>query len=378
MGKILDLLEEETYAKRYKSHRFQHDEDNTPGIQYDEREVTWKSHGETVEHKHPVNIKEKAKAVAESPSIFSYFLDGSRRTYKVDDFSYFNNIYPIIAGQVGVGCCTRVNKEMKCEHIFNENIIVLPDKAEKDEWDADKSCAQWLYKVNNLNHTQNINFKDILMYSSAEDNKLESKGIAVIQDYMTNLEKQLVANLVSDQELDQNNYLIKDGSLEYRQDLHQGGLNLSDEHIANNYKYVVGVSKSFNPTKCKVKGGGSNSDIVANLQLYERTPAYMHQSGTVGDVCFVIWYLRIQDSKYTQNIFDGILKVEKVVTDPKELVDGVDSSEIDKISAHLINERSPVCYGSDARWANHLYPVYLTETFVKSRYLSNNYFLQLF
>jgi predicted nuclease of restriction endonuclease-like (RecB) superfamily len=41
-------------------------------------------------------------------------------------------------------------------------------------------------------------------------------------------------------------------------------------------------------------------------------------------------------------------------------------------------ERNPVCYGSDMRWANHLYPVYLTERYVKSHYLSTESFLHLF
>lgn len=48
------------------------------------------------------------------------------------------------------------------------------------------------------------------------------------------------------------------------------------------------------------------------------------------------------------------------------------------ITANIINERNPVCYGADHRWANHLYPIYVTETFVKSKYLGENMFLNLF
>jgi len=381
MGKILDVLEKETHAKRYNSHRYSYETVKMPGIKYDEREVVWKSHGETENHKTPINLKSKAQLVGEQESIFTYFLDGSRRTYKVDDFSYTKNVYPVLAGQVGVGCCRRVDREMAEEQLRKRNLIVLPDKANKDGWNTSKRCAHWLAKVNSISHSTSgqFTFDDILTYSTKEDEKLENKGIAAIQDYMTELEKIAVAELVSQKKLDQSNYLIKDGSLEYRRDIHnKQALNLSEKHIANNYKYVVGVSKSFNPTKCKVKSGGSNSDIVAKLKLYERTPAYMYQSGNVGDVSFAIWYLRIQDAKYTQNIFDGILKVEKVITDEKAQREGLDSAEIDKISAHLLNERNPVCYGADARWANHIYPVYLTESYVKSHYLSSNFFLQLF
>jgi hypothetical protein len=42
----------------------------------------------------------------------------------------------------------------------------------------------------------------------------------------------------------------------------------------------------------------------------------------------------------------------------------------------IINERNPVCYGSDDRWANHLYPIYLTEKYIKSQYLVKLDFLK--
>ena len=57
---------------------------------------------------------------------------------------------------------------------------------------------------------------------------------------------------------------------------------------------------------------------------------------------------------------------------------GIDSDVIDLISANIINERNPTCYGTDRRWANHLYPVYLTESYVKSKYISTEMFLHLF
>lgn len=62
----------------------------------------------------------------------------------------------------------------------------------------------------------------------------------------------------------------------------------------------------------------------------------------------------------------------------EEIDDGIDSALVDTLSAYLINERNPVCYGSDLRWANHIYPIYLTESFVKSKYLSAESFLHLF
>ena len=72
-----------------------------------------------------------------------------------------------------------------------------------------------------------------------------------------------------------------------------------------------------------------------------------------------------------------MIKVEKNLMD-EEYGIGIDSDEIDLLSATLINERTPTCYGTDKRWANHLYPVFLTESFVKSKYMSTEMFLHLF
>jgi len=76
--------------------------------------------------------------------------------------------------------------------------------------------------------------------------------------------------------------------------------------------------------------------------------------------------------------FDGIIKVQKILLTDSEQKNGLDSTEIDNISADLVNERNPVCYGNDNRWANHLYPIYLTERFLKSQYLSDTFFLNIF
>lgn len=383
MGDVIKIIEKETDGKSYRSHKYCHDTTPTAGIDYDDKSnVVWKNYGETIKHDSSVNVKKMADKIVNDESIFTYFLDGSRHTYKVDDISYNNNVYPIIAGQIGVGCCKRVNKELKKEIFKRKLMIVLPDIANNDTWGATVFFDDLLKKVNESHELckHNIQFDEISSYNRNRDDKLEKKGIAVIQDKMIEMEKDTVEDLVLLDKLDQYNYLIKDGSIEYKKvsNKSKNKKNLSDKKIANYYKYVIGVSKSFDPTKCKTKSGSTNSDIIANLKPFERTPAYMYQSEIADNACFVIWYLRIRDSKYTQNVFDGVVKVEKLVITPDEYENGIDSDDIDFISAHLMNERNPVCYGSDNRWANHLYSVYLTESFVKSQYLSSGLFMHLF
>ena len=95
------------------------------------------------------------------------------------------------------------------------------------------------------------------------------------------------------------------------------------------------------------------------------------------NVEFGVWYIRIRDKKDTLTPFDGVVKVEKILMDD-EYDYGIDSDTIDLISANIINERAPTCSGKDSRWANHLYPVFVTESYVKSNYMSNEMFMHLF
>lgn len=385
MGEIIPVIEKETAGKSFKSHKFCHDTTDFGGISYDNDsgEIAWKSYGETEKHKTAVDLREKLRICQDYPSIFSFFLDGSRHTYKVDDISYRENVYPILAGQVGVGCCERINRELRPTMKFDRKLVIaLPNKAfSNDAWHENDLANNLLNEINKKTKIRHgVVFDEVLRYSTDRDDSYEKRGIGKIQDYMVENEKQIVAQLVADRRLDYEHYLIKDGSLEYAQvskKTNKNALNLSDEHIRKYYQYVVGVSKSFDPTKCFVEGGGSNSDVIAKLKLFQRTPAFRYTSSRAG-ADFCVWYVRIRDAKYTNNIFDGILKIEKLLVRQEEIENGIDSDEIDIISANLLNERNPVCYGKDNRWANHIYPVYLTETYVKSKYISNDLFLQIF
>jgi hypothetical protein len=103
-----------------------------------------------------------------------------------------------------------------------------------------------------------------------------------------------------------------------------------------------------------------------------------YKTDRVGDVWFSVWYVRIRETKYCHSPYEGVLKIEKVLVTDDENDNGLLSDEVDLISANIIRESFPVCYGRDDRWAKHLYPVYLTEQFIKSKYLSDIHFTNLF
>ena len=48
----------------------------------------------------------------DGPSPFAYFMDGSRMAWKIAELRHGGKIWPIIAGQIGVACCKRFNRQI--------------------------------------------------------------------------------------------------------------------------------------------------------------------------------------------------------------------------------------------------------------------------
>lgn len=382
MGNIMDIIATETNGKSYRTYKYSFDSANVPSINYDDhQEITWERYGETEPPETSVSMKSKADVLAKEKPLFTFFLDGSRHTYKVDDIAYKNQVYPVIAGQIGISCCTRVNKEMNPFDFERRLVITLPKVANQMDWRKATFFSNLKKKINEEDGrlvTNGIMFTDIIPYPTKKDKfeKLENKGIAEIQDLMIEREIAMVSRMVAEHKINQNNYLMKDGSLEYNVDYLRN--DREKRKFQSNFRYVVGVSKSFNPENCRDKKGKNNSNMIADLPLYHRTPVSMYSSTRLEGMRYAVWYIRVRDKKYTTNTFDGILKVEKILVTDEQIKEGLDTEEVDLISANIINERNPVCYGADFRWANHLYPIYVTECYAKSKYLSNTMFMNLF
>ena len=384
MDKILQFIAKETKGECYTSFKYCHDSVTVPTLDYEDKpKVSLKEFGETEHNERVRDLSIRAKKIQLSHPLFKYFLDGSRRTYKIDDIEYQKKIFPIIGGQIGVACCERDSPSDFRVTILEKNLVLsLPRYAYADGHSADLFFNNLTSKINELSSLSkyNLRISKILPYDSgklAEGEKYESKGIAKIQDEMIECEKRIVAQLTSKNLLNEESYLIKDGSLQYK--TIKTGDYRELTKIKNNYRCVVGVSKQFNPELIKDKNDKSNASTIAHLPLYYRTPAFMYSPGDqFGGVKFAVWYLRIRDIKRTETPFAGVVKIEKMLMTGNESENGLETDEIDTITANIINERNPVCYGIDKRWANHLYPVYLTEKYLKSQYISDLHFLNLF
>ena len=381
MRNILQFIAAKTYGESYRTSKVELEvESFAAQIDYDTpAEVILKHRGETCPPKNFLSLETEAENFSSAAQILNYFLDGSRCVFKVDDIAYRTGgrkmIYPIVAGQVVAGCCRRVEKKLRAENFTAELVLALPDITNFDGHEG-------FFPVLAAQIREQLTYKNfpikILPYNTDRRlaEKFEDRAVAKIMEHMHDAEKNLVAELVRRGKLDQKNYLVKDGSLEYR-------VLPSDKKKFNakNYSFVIGVSKKFNPLLAQDANGKSNPGLVADLPTFCRTPVtiYERQDNFHGGNKFAVWYLRLRDKKFSDSPFDGVVKIEKILVTDKEIrTEKIDSDEVNLLSAYLLNERNPVCYGADSRWANHIYPIFLTESFIKSRFISAEAFLNLF
>lgn len=85
--KIMSILAEATGGKSYKAHKYDLDHADRPFIDYGEDNIIWKKTAETnkLNRKYIPLYDLSKKLSARNEQLLTYFLDGSRRTFKVDE-----------------------------------------------------------------------------------------------------------------------------------------------------------------------------------------------------------------------------------------------------------------------------------------------------
>ena len=305
-------------------------------------------------------------------SNFSFFMDGSRRTYKIGDIVIDGGkkIYPVVIAQIRAGCTERDGAKKLHSHqtILRKNLLLLSDKINTVDF---REIQQRLMRTAVAKEM----FLEVVSYrfESEKHNIPVNAAIAKANSIMHDMEIEILSNMVKSGSLDTDRMLIVDGPLQFlRQDT--GKAEFSDL-----FYNVIGVSKSFNPmlpASGKSKRGGTQIGAeLLKLEYGERTPVFMKENDRGRR--FGVWYLRIRPKNRVSNPLEGIIKIEKMALE--DYYDsGIPTDIIDTISLSLLNECSPTCYGRDERWASHLYPVYLTETLIKSTFESDLVFINNF
>lgn len=301
---------------------------------------------------------------------FSYFMDGSRRTYKIGDMVLEGKkIYPVVVAQVRAGCTERDQYKKLHTHgsVQRKNLLLLSDKMNEVDF---QEIRQRILKTQ---MAKDIHL-DIVKYhfDSAKDNVPVNAAIAKANSMMHDMEIDILGQMVHSGTLEPDHMLIVDGPLQFiRQDT-------GKPEFADMFYNVVGVSKSFDPmlpTSNKSKRGGTQIGAeLLKLKCGQRTPVFLKENSKHRK--FGCWYLRIRPKNKVSGPLEGIIKIEKMAVLEEE--EGLDSSVVDNLSLWLLNEGSPTCYGRDERWASHLYSVYLTETLVKASFESDLVFINNF
>ena len=213
-----------------------------------------------------------------SPSIFRYFLDGSRRTYQMADLLVRGRYLPMIAGQVGVGVVLRDSGEDHVKPVRDlcsfRSVLAFPDNF----------TAEDLRNISQQIHGESGCDFELLRYTVKEDHDPVDLGIAKIMSDMADHELAAVHRLSDMRLLHSSSLLVKDGPLRYKRGR---GFDVTQ------FRNVIGVSKTFRPSFAVGTGRGKRDvgAITASLDMGERTPVFK----TLEEDRFIgMWYLRIR------------------------------------------------------------------------------------
>lgn len=316
-------------------------------------------------------------------SLFKYFLDGTRHVYKVGDIAIDGVVYPLAVGQIITGYCGREGRDIKIGKVKRTLVLAVPiqyDTKRQGVHFFRKQCEEINKRIRESLFYKKfkMEFSEIIPYGDTYDTQSEMGrnrylrlAIAKIQNEMLDQERLLVEDMVlNDLVSNDDAMLIKDGSIEYKKCFtNRPDKNLASAKFNQNFRDVIGVSKMFNPELLS-RTESHIGTIIAELKPEHRTKAYryIHEGKS-----YCVWYIRLRNTINRSNSYADIIKVEMFMEgdQPKQ------SHVIDSISAHFINEAYPVCYGKDARWANHLYPIYITEAFCKSNFVDEKLIIKI-
>ncbi|MEO5370981.1 MAG: hypothetical protein H7833_13000 [Magnetococcus sp. DMHC-1] len=296
-------------------------------------------------------------------SLFRYFIDGSRKTYRVADLEHGGRYFPLIAAQVGVAVCKRdrhasggcglVPVSGKTEVI---NTLILPSLVGESDISEIRSVVADKARVK----------FEIITYNMKQDKSPLDLAAAAAMQRMHDMEVSAACELAKSGALSNDVMLVIDGSLMFR----------NQKFDIIDFRNVIGIAKRFKPDftvgdKRKVDVGS----VVRRLSYGERTMVFKRsfRNSNIGS-----WFLRIRPPEKVQGSLGGVVKLELFALGEAEKENGFDPDRVNVISRHVLSERNVTPYGVDDRWATHLYPVYLTETYLKNQFMSHVAFKGLF
>ena len=288
--------------------------------------------------------------------LFRYFLDGSMRTTGAGHIVDTKNRYlPIFIVQIGVAATKLDGKNIVVETYQNKNILFFPgtfsDEDTKRAREGVKSAARTARLPLDI---------ELECYPLEDKEKPIDCARKQALSAMHMMEIDLIAHLAESGKVTRDALLMIDGSLQFYK-----GLESRQEAFHN----VVGVAKSFDLHQ-RVGSGRKSKEVgmlVAGLKHRHRTAArkIAHRNLTIG-----AWYLRLHSYKSfgALGITDGVVKIEVFPDGATGANPVLDANRCNLISQHVLALHHPTTPWTDSRWASHLYPIHVTERYIKSRF----------
>ncbi len=295
------------------------------------------------------------------PMLFRYFLDGSER---VTDAGFVidprRRHLPLFIAQIGVATTYLKDGSLELLHYDSRNILFFPDSFSPEDLDAAARVACEAARTSKL--PLDLGFERYPVGGIDHSSPMESARARILAS-MHKLEIDRISRLAKKGDVTRDALLLIDGSLAFYGDI--------DRHLKS-FENVVGVAKSFQLYRNLGKGKNLRhvGTFISQMPCEHRSPAYCTKHRNLN---IASWYLRLYSPNQIASLGhpSGVVKVEVFPEQPAGPSPKVATARCERISQHLLALRAPTTPSTDSRWASHLYPVHLTERYIKSRFRSD-------
>ena len=291
--------------------------------------------------------------------LFRFFIDGSMRTTSAGYVTDGEGRYlPIFIEQIAVAATCLEDGSIKVEDYESRNVFFLPDTFPE----ADRLNAQHVVTeaARSSRYPLALEFECYsLEQGIAPLDSARKRMLSSMHDKEIALIEKLAATKASRDDL-----LMIDGSLQFYHGLEQA-------RAREAFRNVVGVAKSFdlNDRVGSSRNAKQVGTLVAGLRHQHRTPARKISVARTNRAIGA-WYLRLRTQAHQAGLAvdDGVVKLELFPDDALGSDQGISTDRCDLISRNVLALRHPTTPSTDERWASHLYPIHLTERYIRTRF----------
>ena len=298
-------------------------------------------------------------AIADNdPLLFRFFIDGSQRITNAGYIVDTKNRYlPLLIAQIGVATSELHDSHLRIKHYDAINTLFFPDSFSEEDLTAAEAVACHAAKTSRLPLDLSFDRYDV---DDTDDRSPVDRARSRVQKKLHSMEVDRIVELAKVGDLSRNALLIIDGSIEFYADM---------ERHKEAFRNVVGVAKSFDLHRPYLTGSRAErvGAVISRLPSGHRTPARgtAHRNLTIAS-----WYLRLRGRSRMASLeyTEGVVKIEVFPDEPSTDSPKIEASRCNRLSEHVRALRAPATPNTDARWASHLYPVHLTERYIKTQF----------